>query len=169
MQIAEITSSAPLIRPIRPDDKAALARAFEHWSTASRYRRFLAPQPRLSADELQYLTEVDHHDHEALVAIDPASEELIGVARYIRSESDPHVAEVAVSVADERQGQGIGGHLAQALAARAREEGVTTFTALELAENEISLSLLRELGELRILRHEPGTVEVSVALTPSHG
>jgi GNAT superfamily N-acetyltransferase len=101
------------------------------------------------------------------VALDPDSGELIGVARYIRSESDPQIAEVAVSVADERQGQGIGGHLAAALAARAREEGVTTFTALELAENEISLNLLRDLGDLRILRHDAGTVEVSVALAPS--
>ncbi len=139
-------------------------RAFERWSERSRHRRFLVPQARLSDDELCYLTEVDHHHHEALVAVDANSGELIGVARYIRSETDRQVAEVAVSVADERQGEGVGGHLVAELAARAREEGIVTFTALALADNKMIVKLLRELGELRVVRRDHANVELSVEL-----
>lgn len=51
------------MRPIRPDDKSALSRAFEHLSEESRYRRFLAPIKRLTGSDLAYLTELDHHGH----------------------------------------------------------------------------------------------------------
>ena len=43
------------------------------------YRRFLGPHGPLSAAELRYLTEVDHHDHEAILAIDPESGRSVGV------------------------------------------------------------------------------------------
>jgi len=60
-----------LIRPIRADDTHALKRGFARMSERSRYRRFLSPHWQLMPDELRYLTEVDHRDLEALVAIDP--------------------------------------------------------------------------------------------------
>src|ERR1700760_834581 len=123
------------IRPIEPDDRDALARGFDRLSEQSRYRRFLSPRGPLSHAELSYLTEVDHHDHEALVAVDPETEEGVGVARFIRSPEDPAVAELAVAVADDWQGQGVGSVLAAELAKRARYEGITCFTALALAEN----------------------------------
>ena len=59
--------SRVVIRPIEPDDREALAAAFERLSPESRYRRFFAPVSRLSERDLDYLTCVDHHDHEALV------------------------------------------------------------------------------------------------------
>src|SRR5881275_1948671 len=58
--------STILIRPIEPDDKAALEEGLEHMSVDSRYKRFFAPVPRLTQQQLRYFTEVDHHDHEAL-------------------------------------------------------------------------------------------------------
>jgi hypothetical protein len=63
--------SRVLIRPIEPDDRAALAEGFERLSAESRYRRFFAPMPRLRERDLDYLTRVDHRDHEALVAVEP--------------------------------------------------------------------------------------------------
>jgi hypothetical protein len=48
---------------------------------------------------LRYLTEVDHRDHEAIVALDDASGEGVGVVRYVRS-GTPDGAEVAVTVTD---------------------------------------------------------------------
>src|SRR5437660_3402126 len=56
------------IRPIDAGDKAALVQGFEKLSPESRYRRFFSPLSRLSERDLAYLTEVDHHDHEALIA-----------------------------------------------------------------------------------------------------
>jgi GNAT superfamily N-acetyltransferase len=155
------------IRPIEPTDKQALLAAFERLSERSRYRRFLAPQGRLSEAELRYFTEVDHHDHEALVAIEPETGEGVGVARYVRSPEDPSSAEFAVAVIDDWQQRGVGSHLTGALAERARTEGITMFTAVLLAENEQMLGLLDELGRSRVTNRERGTVEVTVKLPTS--
>ena len=43
---------------------------FARLSATSRQMRFLTPKRELSAAELRYLTEIDHHDHEALGALD---------------------------------------------------------------------------------------------------
>lgn len=84
------------LRPIAPEDKPLLAASFDRLSEESRYRRFFTTKPALSAAELDYLVDVDHQDHEAIVAIDRSSGEGLGVARYIRSTDDVEVAEVAV-------------------------------------------------------------------------
>jgi GNAT superfamily N-acetyltransferase len=152
------------IRPIEPDDKDALARGFDRLSERSRYRRFLSPRGPLTDAELRYLTEVDHHDHEALVAVEPETGEGVGVARFVRSPEDPKLAELAVAVADDWQGHGVGSLLAAELAKRARDEGITCFTALALAENDAILGLLQDLGEVRTGRTELGTVELAVDL-----
>jgi GNAT superfamily N-acetyltransferase len=160
----DISAPRVEIRPIEPDDRDALARGFDRLSEQSRYRRFLSPRGPLSQAELSYLTEVDHHDHEALVAVDPETEEGVGVARFIRSPEDPAVAELAVAVADDWQRQGVGSVLAAELAKRARDEGITCFTALALAENDAILGLLQDLGEVRTGRTQLGTVELAVDL-----
>ena len=115
------------IRPVGPGDKRAIVSGFDHLSPESRYRRFFSPLEQLSDRDLAYLTEVDHHDHEALIAHSEAGEPL-GVARYVRA-GDPHKAEVAVVVVDDWQGRGVATALLDRLADRAREEGVHVFTA----------------------------------------
>jgi len=157
-----------LIRPISPDDGAALVEGFNRLSDQSRYRRFLSPHARLSTAEVRYFTEVDHHDHEALVALDPNTGTGVGVARYVRSAEDPHSAEIAIAVVDDLQRRGVGTRLASALADRAREEGINVFTGLVLADNELMLNLAGELGQVRVLHRERGTVEIAVEL-PEQG
>ena len=80
------------IRPIEPGDKHALLRGFERLSPESRYKRFLTPMETLNASQLAYLTEVDHRDHEAMVAIDLATGQLVAVGRYVRLEGGEHAA-----------------------------------------------------------------------------
>jgi RimJ/RimL family protein N-acetyltransferase len=150
------------VEPIRPEDKDALARAFEQLSEQSRYRRFLAPMDRLSPTMLAYLTEVDHHDHEALVAFDSGSEEVVGVARYVRDEGTS--AEAAVTVGDDWQGRGLGTALTSLLAGRALEEGIDRFTALLLAENKEMIALLESVGHVTVTGRDSGTLEVEVPL-----
>jgi GNAT superfamily N-acetyltransferase len=152
------------IRPIEPDDKAELQRGFARLSERSRYRRFLSPRGPLSDSELRYLTEVDHHDHEALVAVDPVSGDGVGVARFVRSQEDLSAAEFAIAVADDWHRRGVGSRLVAALAERARDERITSFTALAFADNEAMLNLLRELGQVRSATTGAGTVELVVDL-----
>jgi RimJ/RimL family protein N-acetyltransferase len=153
-----------LIRPIREEDKQSLVEGFQRLSAESRYRRFFSPVHELSAHQLRYLTEVDHHAHEALLATDPSTGEGLGVARFIRSTTDPRVAEVAVAVGDSWQGRGLGTALLEALAARAREEGVDRFTGSVLAGNSPMLRLLRRLGPSAALDRAGGVVEFEIDL-----
>ena len=129
------------LRPIQPDDKHLVVRGFERLSEDSRYRRFFTPMSELPPAQLEYLTEVDHHDHEAVLAVDEHGEP-VGVARYVRSTSEPDAAEAAVAVVDDWQGRGVGRALLNRLATRAREEGVSRFTALVQADNQAALELI---------------------------
>jgi GNAT superfamily N-acetyltransferase len=139
-------------------------RGFERLTPESRYQRFLAPMPELSEEMVRHLTEIDHHDHEAIIALDEESREGIGVARYIRNPQRHDVAEVAVTVIDEWQRKGVGTLLLDVISARAREQGITTFTALMLATNNEMMDLLKRLGPVRVGDQEAGTVEIEVPI-----
>jgi len=158
---AELSDGSEVeIRPITPDDRAGLTAGFERLSELSRYRRFLSPTSHLSAGQLAYLTDVDHHDHEALVAIDPSSRDGLAVARYVRSTQNPGEAEFAVAVADDWQRRGLGTALLRQLAARARAEGITRFTGFVLEDNQPMRGLLQSLGEVQQRDTKDGTLEV---------
>ncbi len=153
------------VRQISPDDKPALAAAFARLSEQSRYQRFLSAVNELSESQLRYLTEVDHHDHEALVAFDPAAGDgtAVGVGRYVRT-AGATSAEAAVTIVDDFQGRGLGTALCNLLAERAREEGVRRFTALLLAGNEQMRDVLASLGPATVISRSAGTIEVEVAI-----
>ena len=152
------------IRRLRDSDRELLLRGFRRLSPESRYRRFLAPTPSLSDGTVRYLVEIDHRDHEALIAVDEQSREGVGVARYVRDPARPEAAEVAVTVVDDWQGRGLGTLLLEAITIRAREEGVDTFTALMLVDNRQMMDLLQRLGAVRVVDRAAGAVEVEVHL-----
>ena len=135
------------VRHVRAGDKHMLSRAWALLSEESQRRRFLGPKPRLTSGDLRYLTELDGHDHVALVAVqldDPSK--LVAVARYVRLRDDPEVAEVAVTVADHMQGKGIGRMLGILLADEARGHGIRRFSASILSDNQPALRLMHAMG-----------------------
>ena len=142
-----------LLRPIRPEDRERLAEGLRRLSAASRYLRFHAVVEELSDAQLDYLSQVDHDDHEAIVAIDLDHPDRpgVGVARYIRDGEDPHVAEAAITVADEYHGRGAGTLLLGALAARARDNGISVFRNYVLEGNQGMLEVFDHLGADREL------------------
>lgn len=157
------------IRSIRPDDREELQRAFARLSPQSRHRRFFGGPRELSDDSARYLTEVDDQTHVALVATteshDLKSEIGLGVARFVRSPTDPDVAEAAIVVADEAQNRGLGKLLLSALADAARERGVRAFRAEVLSENAPMRHLLEQAGA--VIREDRGeTLLVEVPLGP---
>jgi nucleotide-binding universal stress UspA family protein/GNAT superfamily N-acetyltransferase len=156
------------LRPIASGDKPLLAAVFERLSEESRYRRFFTTKKNLSAAELDYFVDVDHRDHEAIVAIDPSSGECLGVARFIRALADAESAEVAVTVADDWQRRGLGRALLNRLTYRARQEGVRRFTALVQGDNLASLGLLSGAGKAQ-RRSDTGVVELIVELPAKRG
>lgn len=132
------------LREVEPSDKGAIEAGLARLSPESRYRRFFSAQDRFSPSDLRYLTEVDHHDHEAVIAFNEAGE-TVGVARYVRG-TDGDSAEVAVVVADEWQGKGAGTALLERLTKRASENGVERFVALVLQENDDAVELFRSIS-----------------------
>jgi RimJ/RimL family protein N-acetyltransferase len=155
--------SGVLIRPVRPSDAELLAEGFERLSPESRRLRFLTAKDVLRPAELRYLTDVDHHDHEAIGALDLASGQGAGIARYIRDVKDPRTAEIAVTIVDGWQGRGLGTELVARLAERARAEGIERFVALTAGSNVAMGLLLQHMGGT-VLAREFGTVEYELDL-----
>jgi RimJ/RimL family protein N-acetyltransferase len=151
------------VRPIEAGDKELLQAGLAGLGEESRYRRFLHPVKDLTPQELAYFTEIDHENHEALVAVGAHGDEPVGVARYVRLD-DPQAAEVAVAVVDGWQGRGVGTLLMHELRDRARSAGVHRFTATCLADNNEVIDLLRRLGRTRVDHPEPGLAEVTIEL-----
>ena len=159
--------SVVLIRQVQPGDAPLLAEGFARLSAESRRLRFLMSKSNLTPAELRYFTEIDHHDHEAFVALNPVDGRGLGVARYIRPVEDPVGAEVAVTVIDEWQRRGLGTELLIRLTDRAREEDIRHFTALVSTDNAGVLGLLREsLVGARVTDRDSGTVEYEIPLPP---
>ena len=154
-----------VIRPIRPDDKARLVAGLARLSPRSARMRFLAPKTRLTTAELRYLTEIDFIDHYALVAVradDPQC--LAGVGRWVRDHDRRDAAEIAIVVADELQGQGLGLALGEALGDAARARGIARFTGITLAENTAAQRLFARMSSSVLLRLDGSTYELEADL-----
>lgn len=159
--------SVVLIRQVQSGDEPLLADGFAHLSSESRQLRFLRGKASLTPDELRYLTAIDHHDHEALGALNPVDGRGLGIARYIRDAEDPDGAEVAVTVVDDWQRRGLGLELLKRLVDRARQEGIRHFTALVSDENAGVVALLQENRiDARVTNRDSGAVEYQITLPP---
>lgn len=154
------------IRSIRPDDGERLKAGYRALSPKSKYQRFLAPKPRLTEMDTRYLVDVDGIDHFALVATtvdDP--DWIIGVARFIRLDEAPDMAEFAIVVGDPYQGDGMGSELMRRLADAAVGCGVKRLLGTMLADNTAAHKLTRRLaGELAHERHFGPVDELEVEL-----
>lgn len=155
-----------LIRQVRSADGPLLADGFARLSARSRQLRFLTPKKELSPAELRYFTDLDHHDHEALGALNHAGGRGVGIARYVRVADDPQAAEIAVTIVDDWQGRGLGTELVAQLSERARSEGIRRFTALVAAGNPAMAGLLRN-ARAGLVRREPGALQCEITLGPA--
>jgi GNAT superfamily N-acetyltransferase len=137
------------LRMVRPEDAALLHEGFERLSPRSRFQRFMSAKPRLSQDELRYLTSVDGERHVAIGAVtrSPTGREVgLGVGRFFRLEQAPETAEVAITVVDDAQGKGLGRVLLERLVEAARERGVECFEFRVLAGNQPMYRLVQTLA-----------------------
>lgn len=159
-----------LIRPVVPEDKRLLQEGFARLSDVSRYRRFMRTLNELSEEQLRFFTEIDYCDHMAWVALDLSQpgHPAVGIARYIRFDDRPNVAEVAVTTVDAYQGKGLGTLLLSVLAQSSVENGIDTWIANVLTENTPMLKLFKDLGARAATFEEPGlaTVEIPVPRDP---
>jgi GNAT superfamily N-acetyltransferase len=151
-----------LIRPIEPDDAGELERGLEHLSAISAYRRFRAHVQHVTREKLERLCRIDHVRHEAIVALEPSTGSVVGVARYVCDPADPAQAEITYVVADAWQRRGVGSALIDRLAARARAAGVERFIATSLTVDAPARSQLTR-GAEPIAAHERDGLTETVA------
>ena len=136
-------------------DGERLAGLFARLSPTTRYRRFFSPVSRLDQIQLERLVDIDHHDREAVAAV--LGDDVVGVARYARV--DAETAELAVVVADDWQGQGVGTRMLAKLAELARAEGIRRFSVLVQGDNHRAIRYLRRFSPGARLAFAAGQVE----------
>ncbi len=148
--------------PVAADAEAVLA-FFAGLSERSLYRRFHG-FPGLRAETVEPFLEPDWTERGALVGV--RDEEIVALANYVRLR-DPARAEVAFAVADALQGQGVGTRLLEQLALTAAAEGIATFVAEVMPDNEPMLHVFADAGFAVSRRIEGGTTEVRLEIAPT--
>lgn len=152
------------LRPVSVTDGRLLAEFFGRLSADDLRFRFLDARKQLTPADIAAMIEVDHRRHEHLLAFDTASGQLAGSLMII---TDPNMeaAEVAVAVAAEYKGQGIGWTLLRHAADLARERGLKRLRSIESQANHEAIEVGRALGfRSRALTSAPGLVLLETEL-----
>jgi RimJ/RimL family protein N-acetyltransferase len=134
------------IRPLHAADRAIYEAAVYSLSPRSRYLRFFAPIEKMSERMLDQMTQVDGHRHVVWLALPPDEGAGVAVVRYVRDADDDQSAEVAIAVADDWQGSGLGGELLRQTVDHARLAGLDLLTATTLRENSAAAGVLQATG-----------------------
>ncbi len=151
------------LRLLQPGDAELLTRFFWRLSRETVYSRFFSPITLPNETLLKRLVDVDHCEREALIALDDQG--IVGVARYGTGPGESH--DIAVVVADDWQGRGLGALLLRRLAHIARLRGISSFHATMLGDNARAQSLVRGLSPHVTMRFESGYVEADIPLRPT--
>ena len=143
--------TAVTVRAIRPDDRRRLGEAFAKLESGSVYTRFFSHRGQPSDEELRAATEVDFVNAVALVVTVPdgeGDETIIGAGRYVLHgpPNAERAAEVAFTVEEDFQGQGMAGRILKHLALLARRQGLSQLTAEVLPVNRAMLAVFTRSG-----------------------
>ncbi|MGV9888581.1 bifunctional acetate--CoA ligase family protein/GNAT family N-acetyltransferase [Streptomyces sp. NPDC003395] len=160
------------IRPITVDDADRLVSFYEQVSDESKYYRFFAPYPRLSAKDVHRFTHHDFVDRVGLAAT--IGGEFIATVRYDRigangmpASAPADEAEVAFLVQDAHQGRGVASALLEHIAAVARERGIRRFAAEVLPANTKMIKVFTDAGYTQKRSFEDGVVRLEFDLEPT--
>ncbi|GAB7104981.1 hypothetical protein JCM4814A_32950 [Streptomyces phaeofaciens JCM 4814] len=160
------------IRPITVDDAERLVSFYEQVSDESKYYRFFAPYPRLSAKDVHRFTHHDFVDRVGLAAT--VGGEFIATVRYDRIGADGMAAsapadeaEVAFLVQDAHQGRGVASALLEHIAAVARERDIRRFAAEVLPANTKMIKVFTDAGYTQKRSFEDGVVRLEFDLEPT--
>ncbi|WP_033205420.1 bifunctional GNAT family N-acetyltransferase/acetate--CoA ligase family protein [Streptomyces wedmorensis] len=160
------------IRPITADDADRLVSFYEQVSDESKYYRFFAPYPRLSAKDVHRFTHHDFVDRVGLAAT--VGGEFIATVRYDRidargmpASAPADEAEVAFLVQDAHQGRGVASALLEHIAAVARERDIRRFAAEVLPANNKMIKVFTDAGYTQKRSFEDGSVRLHLDLEPT--
>lgn len=136
------------LRPIVPEDRERIHRAYDLLSEESRLNRFWERPARLSDHHAERISGVDGTDHLAWIALNPEDLEFpgFGGASWWRDDRDPSRAELSFTVADAWQRQGIATLLYSILWHEGWRGGVREFTGQCRKNNHAMVRWWTEMG-----------------------
>jgi acetyl coenzyme A synthetase (ADP forming)-like protein len=153
------------LRPIRAQDAPALLAFYQRLSPDGLYFRFFS-LPKVDEAGAAGFCRVDYDRQFALVG--ETASRIVAVAHYSRLPERLDRAQVAFTVEDALQGQGLGTRLLERLAAIARARGITTFEAEVLGHNRRMIDVFRNCGfETTERRIESGVERIVLSITPT--
>jgi GNAT superfamily N-acetyltransferase len=141
-------------------------------SPEARQARFFGAKARLGDAEIRHLCRPDGWDHLALGAFARtpagADAELLGAVRCLRLPAQRNAAELAITVADDARGRGLGRVLLAALLRQARARGIRELHCEVLAVNRPMRALAVAFGAV-VKGGEEGTILYRLPLSPTPG
>ena len=157
-------SGVPLsVRPVADGDEDAIFALFATLSPEDMRFRFLSAVSGLSASTLDTMVHVDHAETEHLLAF--AEDGILAASAMVAVDPDGKAAEVAIAVAGDRRGQGIGWALLEYCGKVARARGIQSIRTVESAENHAAIQLERERGfTARPVTGDPSLMLLELAL-----
>ena len=155
------------LRPLRADDRQRVAEAVHGLDPQTIYTRLFSHRKELTEAGLDRIMRVDNEREVVIVATTGSGvgEAVIGGGRYVVTGEGR--AEIAFTVEEDYQGQGVAGRLFAALVEVARQRGIAVFEAEVLAENPSMLRVFERTGLPMRKRSEGGIVHLELALAPS--
>jgi len=156
-----------VIRVMRPDDRERLVAAFAKLDPSSIYTRFFSYRKEIPGRALDRIAEIDFVRLAGLVAtIDSGGNEIvIGGASYVADDGE-RSAEVAFTIEEDYQGQGLATELFGTLLAIARRHGMARFTADVLSGNAAMLKVFERARLPLRRRREGGVIHIEMDLEP---
>ena len=144
--------------------KEGIRAAWVHLSPESRFYRFGYAPDRLNDQQLDYLADLDNLNRLAWCAYtgDTTHSTGIGIARYVRMQNEPGVAEFAVTVVDEHQHAGLGFILLGKLVESARAAGLQTLRGYVRRNNRAMLALAKKFGGVAHMEDEYMLVDINL-------
>ena len=153
------------VRPVRAEDAPAVRAFFERLSPKSIGLRFFCGFPDLDR-AVRWATEGDQHRY-GLIATSSADGRVVAHAGWEREPDRPERAEIAFTIADVMQHNGLGTILLGQLTQAAEQAGVAVLSAEVLPQNHRMLHVFRDSGFPLTTRTIPGVVLVELATSRS--
>ena len=137
-----------LLRPIRISDEPRLRDFFNSLSDKSLHLRFFSPLPYISHERLQDIITVDNAKGVSILAIvrEENNEKVVGLGQYFLNDDNNYSAEVSFATSDSYKNNGICSILLAHLTYLAQNNGILSFTATVLNQNESMIHVLKKAG-----------------------
>ncbi|MFT4175696.1 MAG: GNAT family N-acetyltransferase [Luteolibacter sp.] len=137
-----------VLRPLVPEDRAALAEAFRRASPEARYQRFWTHTGEMIGDRmLDKILDQDPTRHVTWAVLDPQRDfPPIGGASWWREPETPLEAEISAIILDEDQRRGVGTLLLAVMWLTAYRAGIRELVGHTIVDNRQAANWLIECG-----------------------